>query len=203
MGLTIRLYFILGLLIFVAEGTKGRDDEELPKLIQFRNYMLEEVNFARTHPARYAEMRLKENWDKSTDNGSYASLKRMSPVNALSLHEILNSVALKYANLLAKRNQFSHTADGTPFTRIKKGGYFGNATAENIACGTAPQYDAMINPQSCAIEFVKMLIIDTGIKDVGHRRNLLNPVYRSVGFGFGHNPSSACVNYIVQDFGNP
>lgn len=200
---SLRFCFILVLLIILGEGAKGRGNDEISRLIEFRSHTLNEVNFARTRPAEYAEMRLKGNKENSSDNGAYRYLKKLSPVNALALHEILNSTALKYADLLARRKQLSHTADGTPFTRMRNAGYKGSAMAENIACGSDQLYNALINPQSSAIEFVKMLIIDVGIKDVGHRRNLLNPVYRSVGFGFGRNASSNCVNYIVQDFGNP
>ena len=190
-------------MICLTEGAKGLDNEELSKLTEFRNYMLDEVNFARTRPADYAEMRLKMDKENNADNGAYRFLKKKSPVSALALQEILNSVALKYAILLAKKKQLSHVADGTPFTRMRKAGYRGSSMAENIACGSEPKYNALTNPQSSAIEFVKMLIIDTGIKDVGHRVNLLNPVYKSIGFGFGYNPLSSCVNFIVQDFGNP
>ena len=104
---------------------------------------------------------------------------------------------------MAGKNTFSHMADGTPFDRAKKAGYRYSAMAENIACGSEYHYNAMTNPQSSAVEFVKMLIIDRDIKDLGHRHTLMNPVYRSVGFGFAHNQSSTCINYVVQDFGNP
>ncbi len=75
--------------------------------------------------------------------------------------------------------------------------------AENIACGNENYYDAINHPETSAIAFVKMLIIDKGIKDLGHRLTLMNPVYKSAGFGFASNPSSYCVNYAVQEFGNP
>ena len=124
-------------------------------------------------------------------------------MKALALHNILNAVSLKYAGLLAKKNELTHTADGTPFTRMMKGGYKGSAMAENIACASEEQFNALVNPRSSAIEFVKLLIIDKGIRDLGHRHTIMNHIYKSVGFGFGHNHSSTCVNFIVQDFGNP
>lgn len=203
MNIAIKLFFALVLSITLAEGTKGHGNEEVSKLREFRKHMLDEVNFVRTRPAEYAELRLRENRENNTDNGAYRYLKKSASVSALALHEILNLTALKYSNLLARKKQLTHTADGTPFTRMRKEGYKGSAMAENIACGSEQKYNALANPQSSAIEFVKMLIIDEGIKDAGHRHNLLNPVYKSVGFGFGQNPSSSCVNYIVQDFGNP
>jgi uncharacterized protein YkwD len=203
MRLTCGIYLILGLLLCLVAAAKGDDNEEFSRLKEFRKFMLNEVNFVRTRPAEYAETRLRINKENFSDNGAYAYLRKIKPVKALALHEILNSTALDYAKLMARKNTFSHVANGTPFERAKKAGYRYSAMGENIACGNDSHYNAMIDPESSAIEFVKMLIIDRDIKDVGHRITLLNPVYRSVGFGFARNPSSTCVNYIVQDFGSP
>jgi uncharacterized protein YkwD len=182
-----------------------RDTEEgkAASLREFRKVMLEEVNFARTRPDDYAEKRLKTSKEEGVDNGAYAYLKRADPVGELRLSKILNSISMDYAAFLAKKNKFSHTANGTPFTRAKKAGYRYMAMGENIACGNDPQLNINENPRYAAVEFVKMLIIDKGVKDLGHRHTIMNPLYRSVGFGFGHNPRSYCVNYVVQDFGNP
>lgn len=199
----LKLYIISGMLIGLALAARASGDEETPKLEAFRKYMLDEVNFVRTRPAEYAEIRLLENKKISTDNGAYEYLKKIKPVKTLALNEILNSTALKYAELLARKNVFNHYADGTPFERAKKEGYRFSSMAENIACGTESFYNALVNPESSAIEFVKMLIIDRDIKDLGHRHTLMNPVYRSAGFGFSRNPSSNCINYVVQDFGTP
>jgi uncharacterized protein YkwD len=203
MQITTRLIIFLGLLVCLVGEVKGDESEELSKLNEFRKYMLDEVNFVRTKPAEYAETRLRLNKENSSDNGAYAYLSKTKPVKALALHDILNSTALNYAKLLARKNTFSHYADGTPFERAKYAGYMYTAMGENIACGNESHYNAMVNPESSAIEFVKMLIIDRDIKDVGHRITLLNPVYRSVGFGFARNTKSTCINYIVQDFGSP
>ncbi len=198
-----RLYIIAGLICCLAAGAKGDDNEELSRLKEFRKYMLDEVNFVRTKPAEYAETRLLENKKISTDNGAYDYLKKIKPVKSLVLNEILNSASLDYAKLMARKDVFGHYADGTPFERAKKAGYRYYAMGENIACGSEYHYNAVTHPEDSAVAFVKMLIIDKGIKDVGHRKTMMNPVYRSVGFGFAHNQSSYCINYVVQDFGNP
>jgi uncharacterized protein YkwD len=203
----MRIVFIIYLSLFhlthIAGFATSNDDKDNLKLDEFRKHMLDEVNFVRTRPAEYAETRLLANKKISTDNGAYDYLKKIKPVKTLVLNEILNSTALEYAKFMAGKGVFSHNANGTPFERVKKAGYRYSAMAENIACGSEYHYNAMTNPESSAIEFVKMLIIDKGIKDLGHRKTMMNPVYRSVGFGFAHNQSSYCINYVVQDFGNP
>ena len=201
MQFTLRICLILTFLIQIAETAKGRNEDS--NLRSFRNYMLDEVNYVRTRPADYAEKRLKEEKEEGTDNGAYKQLKKVKPVKPLKFNKTLNSIAMEYARYMAKRDKFSHTANGTPFSRAKKAGYRYTAMGENIACGSDPQLNALINPKSSAIEFVKMLIIDEGVKDLGHRQALLNPVFKSIGIGFGHNPRSYCINYVVQDFGNP
>jgi uncharacterized protein YkwD len=199
----IRIYIISTFLVCLALGANAADDEELSKLMVFRKYMLDEINFLRTKPSEYAESRLLAEKNESSDNGAFNYLKKISPAGTLTLHELLNTAALKYAKTMASKNVFSHFADGTPFERARKAGYRYTAMAENIACGTESFYDALVNPESSAIGFVKMLVIDKGVKDLGHRRTLMNPVYRSVGFGFARNPSSYCINFVVQDFGRP
>lgn len=190
-------------MLSVAGGDIGKEQREQPNLEEFRNIMLDEVNFVRTNPKAYAEKRLKSSMKQGEDNGAYSYLKKVKPAGKLEFNETLNSISLEYALFLANKDKFSHTAKGTPFTRAKKAGYRYMAMAENIACGNDPQLNIAVNPSYAAIEFVKMLIIDKGVKDMGHRHTLLNSVYKSVGFGFGHNPQSYCINYIVQDFGNP
>jgi hypothetical protein len=196
-----KLLVYLFLIFYITSG--GIEDREASYLREFRNIMLEEVNFLRTHHAEYAERRLRSIIEDGSDNGAYKYLKGVKPAGSLLFNKTLNSISMDYAELLAGKNKFSHTAKGTPFSRAKTAGYVYKAMAENIACGNDPQLNVYENPRSAAVEFVKMLVIDKNVKDLGHRHTLLNPIYKSVGFGFGYNPKSYCINYVVQDFGNP
>ena len=155
---------MLPLLIPGPDLAIGIDDEENSKLSEFRKYMLDEVNFVRTKPAEYAETRLLAYKKISTDNGAYDYLKKVKPVKALVLNEMLNSAALEYAELMARKDVFGHYANGTPFERAKKAGYRYSAMAENIACGSEYHYNAMTHAESSAIGFVRMLIIDNRFK---------------------------------------
>ncbi len=201
MHLFLKIYLILSTLIPL--GGTVEEENEKSNLNQFRNNMLEEINFLRAHPAEYAEKRFGTLKEEGADNGAYEYLKRVKPASTLKFNEILNEIATDYALFMAKKDKFSHTANGTPFSRAKKAGYTYTAMGENIACGNDPKLNAYKNPQYAAIEFVKMLVLDKGVKDLGHRHTLMNPVFKSVGFGFGHNEESYCINYVVQDFGNP
>lgn len=196
-----KYYLFIILLLPFSNMNKGRSGDE--ELTSFRKYILEEINFLRTRPSEYAEKRLKNDQKQSTDNGAYEFLKKVKPVKGLKFNDKLNEIALDYARFMSKKDKFSHDANGTPFSRAKKAGYQYRAMGENIACGNDPQLNALENPEYAAVEFLKMLVIDKGVRDVGHRHNLMNAVFSSVGIGFGHNPKSYCINYVVQDFGNP
>ena len=175
---------------------------ETPKNITvIQQYMFDEINFARTKPAEYADLRLKAFKDKSTDNVSYQYLKNLAHVGAVSFSNELNQAASKYAVFLADNNLIGHDANGTPLSRSIKEGYSGVSLGENIAASSDNTYNANLNAQSAAIGFVELLIIDDGVTDLAHRLILLNSKYNLVGIGFGRNTASTYVNYIVQDFG--
>jgi len=168
--------------------------------VTFKDAMLAEINFARTKPADYANQRLKSDYNSGTDNGAYNDLTSRSAVNALALNDLLTSSATKYAKYMADHNVFGHTENGTPQSRAQAEGYTGSV-GENIAAGSYPSYNAESDPNGAAIAFVKLLIIDTGISGVGHRKNILNSSYKVVGIGFYRNTASKFQNYLVQDFG--
>lgn len=168
----------------------------------FQQYMLDEINLARTNPAEYAEMRLKADSEIAADNGSYLILKNMTPEGAITFNYALNVSASNYANLLSEKNLAEHNADGTPLKRAIRAGFTGTSTGENIAIASENSFNAILNPRSAAIGFVRILIIDEGVPDLGHRQILLSSKYKTVGIGFTQNASLPLLNYVVQDFGN-
>lgn len=168
----------------------------------FQQYMLDEINLARTNPAEYAEVRLKAESELSADNGSYLFLKNMVPAGAVTFNHSLNQSASNYANLLSVNNLAEHNADGTPLKRALRAGFAGSSTGENIAIASENSFNAVLNPRSAAIAFVRILIIDEGVEGFGHRLTLLSSKYKTVGIGFTQNSALPVLNYVVQDFGN-
>ena len=176
--------------------------EKSKGITSFQQYMLDEINFARTKPAEYAELRLKVENENLKDNGSYSYLKNSTQVEAISFNQALNQSASDYASFLAEKNLLEHNADGTPLKRAIRAGFTGTSTAENIAAASENCYNPVLNSNSAAIEFVRTLIIDEGVADVGHRLIILNAKYKTVGIGFIQNSATPILNYVVQDFGN-
>ena len=169
----------------------------------YQRDVLAEINLVRTNPAGYAAKRLAKESGNGTDNGAINELKRHAGLNPLRLNDKLCLAADNYARFMAQHNVFGHNENGTPFTRIKETGYSFHVAGENIAAGSLDALDASASPKQAAIAFVKQLIIDSGIKDVGHRKNILNPYFKELGVGYFRKSGSHYVNYTVQDFGAP
>ena len=102
----------------------------------------------------------------------------------------LNRMASAHAADLKNRNGIiSHTsATGRGFIqRIKEAGSY-KCGAENVFAGTNSGLEAMI-----------LLLIDQGVPDKGHRKNLIDPNFNIMGVSFMEVNSKKVI--IVQDFG--
>ncbi len=201
---TIAAFVVL--LIGIVSCKNTLDDTatiDTPIIItSFQQSMLDEINLARTNPAEYAELRLKADMNNSADNGSYLYLKNLSPLGALSFSNPLNVSASNYASFLAEKNLMGHNEDGTPLKRAIIVGFTGSSIGENIAASSGDSFNSVLNPKEAAIDFVRIMIIDEGVSDLGHRMTMLNSKYKTIGIGFKRNTASTYVNYNVQDYGN-
>ena len=120
----------------------------------------------------------------------------------LSFNKSLNKSASDYAVFLAEKNLMGHDLNGTPFKRAITGGFEGSSIGENIAASTGDNFDCTLDAQNAAINFVRIMIVDTGVEDLGHRLTMLSLKYHTIGIGYSRNPASSFVNYTVQDYGN-
>lgn len=202
MRLSLTIFILVGLVNCKSYKVDNVTINKMDYVIEFQQYMVREINFARTAPSEYAELRLKADKERSTDNGSYQFLKGSIPVGFLSINNSLHESASKYATLLAKRNLFGHDADGTPLSRALRNDYKGSLIGENLAAHSGDSFNAVLNPRSAAIDFVRLLIIDKGVDSFGHRYCLMHPRFTTVGIGFGQDTTGIYINYVVQDFGN-
>ena len=194
---------VSALILCPAAFSQSAANEAALSYAPYQQTVLNEVNFARTDPSGYALNRLAAEYAAGKDNGAYMQLMKMKPVKALELEPRLTKAADEYAKYLAAKNRFGHNERGTPSSRMSGAGYSGSALGENIACGSYPGMDADERPTDAAVIFVKQWLIDEGVPGTGHRKNILSPLFSQTGIGFGRNPKSSYVNYMVQDFGSP
>ncbi len=107
---------------------------------------------------------------------------------ALTRHEALDKSAQGHGDDMAAKNYFSHTGlDGSsPFDRMRLAGYPSNSgRAENIAAG----YDNAV------------AVVQGWMNSEGHRKNMLNCAYRSIGVGYAYSANAQWRHYWVQNFG--
>lgn len=102
----------------------------------------------------------------------------------------LGRVAQQHANDLATNatGSLSHSStNGTTFQQRMSNARIERCAGENLSLGP-------FNPVLALI----LLYIDEGIRDVGHRKTLLNPAYTEMGIGI--NKLSGASVVVVQDF---
>lgn len=157
-----------------------------------------EMNKARSDPKKYATLYIAPFAKKFRSDGSYMKdgvimqtnegvavvnecIKEMSAkkgVGILRPEKGLSLAAQSHATSQAKTSQTGHkgTDGSSPFTRIQRYGTFRTA-GENISYGS-----------NDGQEIVIQLLVDDGVKNRGHRKNIFNSAFEQTGVGFaeGH-----------------
>ena len=157
---------------------------------EMEDAVLAEINFARLHPQEYAQRLLLQpvsDWEGSLsqdnnaqDNGAYAEaiefLLQQAPLPALESEDDLASAALEHVAAQGPSGEVGHDGPaGEPFhARLRRHGLVAQIAGENIAYGP-----------NAAADVVRELIIDSGVADRGHRRNIFYSAFDAVGVSCG------------------
>ncbi len=150
--------------------------------------LLELINFVRTNPKEFAKKYVEKIKDKSADNlECYNELMNMKAVDKLIVSPALRNSAKKHVEDIGSKGLSGHdSSNGILFgDRIKSycNCYY-TMIGENIDYGSS-------NP----IEILLTLLIDEGITDRGHRKNILEKDFKYIGLSIGYHASyqSMCV----------
>jgi uncharacterized protein YkwD len=190
-----------------------------PPVTSERNYarieaeVLAALNQARTQPATsaawleelagyYSGTRVKRPWwpiTMQTTEGvaavreAIAAVRAQPAVPALSLNSALVSAARDHARDQARTGAVGHTgADGsTTITRVNRYATWKVSIAENI------DYQPMVRGR----DVIESLLVDDGVPDRGHRRNIFQSSARLVGIACGPHPKYGAMCVIVQTGG--
>jgi uncharacterized protein YkwD len=185
-GLLAAGLLFAGLAIVGAAKAQTADDPALR-----REAILAELNFARQNPQAYAAELLRQpvsTWEAAlgpdpqadADAGAYAEaiafLRHQAPLPPLSPDDLLAEAALDHVAAQGPTGTTGHVgSDGETFdARLRRHGAAFRMAAENITYGPAEARDV-----------VRELIIDRGVLDRGHRRNIFLPAVREAGVGCG------------------
>lgn len=165
-------------------------------LSNFEASVVEETNLARTQPQMYAKFIEEEFKSMRPDSKEYfvagvrmlskegrvavdeaiRVLKETKPIQALQASPCLCLAARDHARDTGPKGMTGHSgSDGsTPTTRVSRYTAFPTSAGENVAYG-----------MNDARRFVIQWLVDDGVPGRGHRINILNPDYSSMGAATG------------------
>lgn len=151
----------------------------------FDDEVLAEVNFARAHPADYANELIDAL--RGRDDGSSLAyedrdaveeaidfLMRQPPLAPLQPDDRLAAAAQAHTNAQGPRGELGHGAPGSLGQRLQRNGLWAGLAAEDISYG-----------HDTARDVVRQLIIDSGVPNRGHRNNIFGRAYQVAGVGCG------------------
>ena len=116
-------------------------------------------------------------------------------LGALRLNSALSTAARLHSRAMVSKRFFSHTAPGgaTFLDRIKATGYLSTARSWNVGENIAYGSGSLSTPRS---------ISRAWMNSAGHRANILNSVYRSIGIGIASGtPAGSGGATYTTDFG--
>lgn len=155
------------------------------------------VNYVRQKPEQFSDNILlpflkqfpeaESSYTRSLRN----DLTNRSTVSPLIPSEKLNTVAHSHASDLGsnRRNISHHSSKGESFKkRLDKFGDF-ECASENVYEG-----------KEDGLQAVLFLLIDAGVQDLGHRKNILDPGIKYIGVSFFPVKGTESRVFMVQDF---
>lgn len=151
----------------------------------FDDEVLAEMNFARAHPSAYARELLDEAQrgdrysnlayeDRDAVDEAIDFLMRQPPLPPLQADDRLAAAAHAHTSAQGPRGELGHGAPGNLGQRLQKNGMWAGLAAEDISYG-----------HDTARDVVRQLIIDSGVPDRGHRKNIFGRAYQLAGVGCG------------------
>ena len=156
--------------------------------------VLAEINLARTQPSQYAQivqdrMEALPGADRRCVQEAVAYLKRQRPLDPLQSTAGLMMSARQMVAEQGPSGAIGHrgTNGSTPWSRMAQCGQWTGRAGENISYG-----------YSDARTIVVTLIVDQGVPDRGHRRNIFCRAFKVAGAACG--PHSRYGSMCVIDF---
>ncbi len=203
-----RLFTVLAASLLLTSVASAKDLADYAFLDRTEAGVLQELNLARTAPAEYIGIlqdyrshihhgileykgeigiRLSEGTEAVDD--AIAFLKRQSSLRPFAISKGLSLAAKDQAKDQGRTGATGHDgSDGSsPFQRMNRYGRWEKSAGENCAYG----------PDK-ARQIVIQLIVDDGVPSRGHRLNIFDSAFRTVGIAVGPHPRFGFV--CVMDF---
>ena len=155
------------------------------------------VNYVRQYPQQFSNtvlMPFLKQFPEAKSSYTRSLISQLSDLSSmppLAPSKNLNAVAGSHAKDLGTNNlDISHTSSkGESFKkRLNKFGYF-ECASENVYEG-----------KKDGLQAVLFLLIDAGVQNLGHRKNILDPNMKYIGVSFFPSKIDNKHFYMVQDF---
>jgi hypothetical protein len=148
----------------------------------FEEEVLAVINYARTKPQAFARHLQEADDERATWVGDEPGaldeavdfLMRQPPLPPLRWDERLGTSARHHADAQGGTGQVGHVGPrGDTFSqRLQRVGLYAGLTAEGISYG-----------QMSAEDVVRQLVVDSGVRNRGHRRDIFGVNYQAAGVG--------------------
>ncbi|MBW6479053.1 MAG: CAP domain-containing protein [Bacteroidales bacterium] len=116
----------------------------------------------------------------------YRELMETNPVQLLLPSEGMSRAAMDHARFLKRTGNAGHEGRGGMGARLSRHGSWDIGIAENLHWGADNAHDAVLS-----------LMIDDGVKNRGHRINILDPDFKYVGVGIDSHPRLH-ISYVIK-----
>lgn len=155
----------------------------------FEDAVLDEINYARANPRDYArELRRDLMRDAGYGDDSYSAppedpdavadaidfLARQRPLPPLAPDERLAAAARSHVARQGPRGDVGHGAPGALGRRLQAQGLWAGLEAESISYG-----------QRTPTDVVRQLVVDSGVANRAHRKDLFGVAYQAAGVACG------------------
>lgn len=165
--------------------------KEVSYLLPAEKSVIFYLNVLRSDPKFFLENYLKPYLDSTKENDPYTktlikTLENTEPMSLLKPQKDLSLIAKTHAIKCGKDSIVGHGNFKERFRSVND--KYNSYVAENCDYGN-----------HSALQIVMELLIDEGIKDLGHRKNILNPRYKNVGISI--QPHKRYKQNCVMDFG--
>ncbi len=164
------------------------------------------MNLIRNNPAKYARLyvqpllayfdgtllRMPGKTPLRTREGAeavrelYHELMETNPVQLLYPSEGMSLAAANHARYMKRTGNAGHEGRGGMDARLSRHGRWDVSIAENLHWGADNAHDAVLS-----------LMIDDGVKNRGHRINILEPDFKYVGVGIDSHPKLH-ISYVIK-----
>ncbi len=174
-----------------AEIQQANTAEKNDSITSVEKEVITISNLFRLYPERIAEKYLQPYYDSAKNEiTSYTKslikdLKKAKPISALTYSPFYYKAAQQHALSMGKSGKTGHDKMDK---RMKGWQKINNIIGENCSYG-----------EETAFGIVMQLMIDEGVSNLGHRKNILNPSFQLVGVSIA--PHKKYKTNCVMDFG--